>query len=346
MTVISSKRWSCRIYKTILAPIIVKPTEHIINLDLPTRERWGFLVDYKTEVDDLLQCYLKDLEGADFVFDSIEAYKTEIISSDYLEEIEFISSISKFSSNEILVANLYYDVLKFYLGCTAFAFETNGTVLHSRNLDWWTDNNLLSSQSKIFDYQRNGSTVFKTVGWVGFIGVLSGTKPGKFSITLNAVLSKDSAEIAMPISFLLRDILDNAKSYNEAKEILEIETIASDCLLLLSGTNSEELAVIERTPKRFATRLPKNRVICVTNDYKLLENGESSGSELQATSCRRYDRVSELLEYELPTNNEGCFGILQDEKVMMGITVQQMVFNNNTGTIELIKTGSNKVYSG
>ncbi|WNJ17133.1 C45 family autoproteolytic acyltransferase/hydolase [Pontibacter sp. G13] len=318
----------------------MKPTEHIVNLDLPPRERWGFLVDYKTELDALLECYLSDFQGAGFEFDGIEAYKNEIISSDYIEEIEFISSISKFTPNEILIANLYYDLLKFYLGCTAFAFETNGTVLHARNLDWWTDNNLLSSQSKIFDYQRNGNTIFKTVGWVGFIGALSGTKPGKFSITLNAVSSKDSAEIAMPISFLLRDILDNATSFNEAKEILENEPIASDCLLLLSGTSTEELIVIERTPKRFATRLPENGIICVTNDYKLLENGESSESELQSTSCSRYDRASELLGHGLPVNSEGCFSILQDEKVMMGITVQQMVFNNHTGQVELIKTGA------
>ena len=109
---------------------------------------------------------------------------------------------------------------------------------------------------------------------MGFIGALSGTKPGKFSLTLNAVLSKDSPEIAVPVSFLLRDVLENANSFHEAKETLEKTTIASDCLLLLSGTTSDEMVVIERTPKRSATRGPNNGVICVTNDYKLLENGK------------------------------------------------------------------------
>ncbi|KXX69113.1 C45 family autoproteolytic acyltransferase/hydolase [Flammeovirga sp. SJP92] len=319
----------------------MKQTEHIINLDLPPKQRWSFLIDYKSEVDELLQCYLNDFEGADFIFENIEDYKRAVISADYMEEIEFISSISKFSSNEILIANLYYDILKFYLGCTAFAFETDGAVLHSRNLDWWTDNNLLSSQSKIFDYQRNGRTIFKTVGWVGFIGALSGTKPGKFSVTLNAVLSKDAAEIAMPVSFLLRDVLDKANSYSEAKKTLEKTTIASDCLLLLSGKTSSEMVVIERTPKRSATRGPDNGIVCVTNDYKLIENGNGGESELQATSCGRYDRARELVGAKKPTNANECLDVLKDEKVMMGITVQQMVFNNKTGKIELIKTGAN-----
>jgi len=316
----------------------MKKEEYIVNLDLPPEERWKFLIDYKEEVNDLLQCYLNDFEGAEFIFESIGAYKQEIISEEYLKEIEFIASISKFSSNEILIANLYYDVLKFYLGCTAFAFENNGKVIHSRNLDWWTKNNLLSKHSKIFDFRRNGNTVFKTVGWVGFIGALSGIKPHKFSLTLNAVLSNDNPELAKPVSFLLRDILDSANTFEEAKRKLEITTIASDCLILLSGTKSKEMVVIERTPTRFATREAENNFIIVTNDYKQLENNLAEESILQSTSCGRFDRTKELLNKKKPINFEECFNILKDEKVMMGITVQQMVFDNNSGEIKLIKT--------
>jgi acid ceramidase/N-acylethanolamine-hydrolysing acid amidase len=316
--------------------------EHIINLDLPVNERWGFLVDYKTEINELLQYYLNDFEGGEFIFESIGAYKKEIISEEYLEEIEFISSISIFSADEVLIANLYYDVLKFYFGCTAFAVENNGNVLHSRNLDWWTENNILSDYSKVFLYQKNGKTVYKTVGWVGFVGALSGTKPGKFSLTLNAVLSNDSPEIALPVSFLLRDILNTADSFEAAKEKLEQTTIASDCLILLSGTKANEMVVIERTPTRFASRTTEGKFITVTNDYKKLENNTTEESVLQSTSCVRYNRTQELLEKQIPIDFVKCFDILKDDNVMMGITVQQMVFNNETGEVKLIKTGGNK----
>jgi hypothetical protein len=236
---------------------------------------------------------------------------------------------------------LYYDVLKFYLGCTAFAIENEGGITHSRNLDWWTDNNILSSYSKIFDFQRNGKTVFKTIGWLGFIGALSGTKPGKFSLTLNAVSSSDKAEMAMPVSFLLRDILDSSNSFQQAKEKLETTTIASDCLVLLSGINNNEMVVIERTPKRYATRTAQNGYIIVTNDYKELENNLTGESIIQSTSCGRYNRTKELLDDKIPSGSIGCFNILKDDKVIMGITVQQMVIDNNTGNIELIKTVGN-----
>ncbi|NOS93253.1 MAG: linear amide C-N hydrolase [Cyclobacteriaceae bacterium] len=318
--------------------------EHIVNLDLPANERWEFLNNYKSEINELLQYYLNDFEGAGFLFESIGLYKKEIISSEYLAEIEFISSISNFSSDQVLIANLYYDVLKFYFGCTAFAVETNGSILHSRNLDWWTDNNILSKFSKIFHYQKNGKTIYKTVGWVGFVGALSGTKPGRFSLTLNAVLSKDKPEIAIPISFFLRDILNTANSYDEAKEKLEQTPIASDCLILLSGTRPNEMVVIERTPTRSATRTTDQKYIIVTNDYKKLENNTQGESVLQSTSCGRFDRTQELLENQTPTDFVKCFDILQDKNVMMGITVQQMVFINETGEIKLLKTGVNNTY--
>jgi len=311
--------------------------EDIINLDLPPSKRWGFLIDYKNETNELLGYYLNDFEGADFIFHLISDYKKQIISSEYLEEIEFIASISDFSPDQVLIANLYYDVLKFYLGCTAFATEYNGTIYHSRNLDWHTDNNLLGKHSRIFDFQRNGKTIFKTVSWPGFIGALSGMKPGKFSLTLNAVLSNDSPEIALPVSFLLRDILNSANSFEHAKTILETTIIASDCLILLSGTESKEMAVIERTPKRFSTRVSQNGYIIVTNDYKQLENNITGESLLQSTSCGRYDRAEQLIAIHSPENSEECLEILKDREVMMNITVQQMVFNTKNGTIQLIK---------
>ena len=195
-------------------------TEKIINLDLPQDKRWAFLADSTEAVNSLLDCYLRDFEEAKYLFENIGYYKRDIVPAYYLDEISYIASISKFKEDHVLIANLYYDVLKFYFGCTAFAVNTNSTTFHCRNLDWHTENNLLGKHSMIFDFQRKGKTLYKTVGWPGFVGALSGVRPGKFSVTLNAVLSKDKPEIAFPISFLIRDVLASAESYEEAKHPL------------------------------------------------------------------------------------------------------------------------------
>ena len=290
----------------------MKAEEFTVNLDLAPEERWLFLKSLKTEVDELIECYLKDFEGEQLIFDGIELFKDQIINEDYLLEIQAIASFSKFNSNQILIANLYYDILKFYFGCTAFAHNSGNSIFHSRNLDWHTDNNLLSRHSKIFNFTSNGKLLFKTIGWPGFIGTLSGIKPNKFTVTLNAVLSNDGPEIATPISFLIRDILTKANSFEEAKSSLENTTIASDCLILLSGINEKEIAVIERTPTRFATRKSDNGTAIVTNDYKILENFSNENSVLQSTSCDRYDRVKSLIKNEIPKSFDECFNVLKD----------------------------------
>ncbi|MBO6514983.1 MAG: hypothetical protein JJ975_00350 [Bacteroidia bacterium] len=313
---------------------------HTINLDLPPGQRWQFLKAYQGEMKELFSCYLKDFEGADYLLPAIDLYKAEVVSQEYLEEIESIALLTGFTPNETLLANLYYDVLKAYLGCTAFAHEANGRMFHSRNLDWWTDHNILSKHSMIFDFQREGRTCFSAVGWPGFIGVLSGVKSGAFSLTLNAVLGTDSAELATPVTFLLRDVLDQSGSFSMAKEVLENKTIASDCLLLLSGTSVEEMAVIERSPKRSAVRTSDAGHIAVTNDYKLLKNELDETNPLQSTSCARYDRAMERLKRQHPMDPDQCFSILQDQEVMMGITVQQMVFDTIKGDIYLKTTNT------
>lgn len=321
----------------------MKITEHIVNLDLAPHKRWAFLKQYASDINALLDYYLNDFEELNqYLIYAIKEYRSNFISKEYNEEAEFIASISKFNSDEVIIANLYYDILKFYFGCTAFAFQEGDNLFHSRNLDWHTSNNLLSKHTKIFDFQRSNKSNYKTVGWPGFIGVLSGTKPGKFSITLNAILSEDAPEIAYPISFLIRDVLDQETCFEDAKLTLAHTKIMSDCLLLVSGKNMQELVVIERAPNRFAIRETANNFIAVTNDYKKLKSNVTlnSNSILQETSCGRHDRVIELLKTKPPKNLNDCLEILSDENIKMDITVQQMVFNNLKGEIEVI--GNNK----
>lgn len=308
--------------------------EYIVNLDLPPEERWQFLRPFKSEMNELFKFYLKDLAGIEFIYELIPTYRDSFISEEYSKEMATIADITGYSTEEILVANLYYDILKSYFGCTAFAVDNGEQLFHARNLDWHTENNMLSKYTSIFDFQKSEITLFKSVGWKGFIGVLSGMNPSKFSITLNAILSDDPSEIAYPVSLYIRDVLTKAESYSEAKKMLETKNIASDCLLLLSGISKNEFSVIERTPTRYATRNSLNKHIIVTNDYRILEDsGAKSESILSQTSCGRFDRTNQLLKEENLQSMKDCLQILKDEKVQMGITVQQMIFDNRSGRI-------------
>jgi len=309
-----------------------------INLDLPPKDRWHFAKNYTQEINDIITCYWVDLEDyVELIETYLEAYKSLFIPTSYIEEIECIANYCAYTSDQILIANLYYDIVKFAFACTAFAFQKEGHIWHARNLDWWTENDVLKKYTKVFNYTKGGKTVFQSVGWVGFVGVLSGMKPNQFSITLNAIVSDEAPNMAKPITFLLREVLEGDNSFQEAQEILEQTEIICDCLLLIAGTAANEMLVIERTPRSSQTRLAKNGFIIVTNDYQKIAYESKNQSALKDTSCGRYNQTQLLLEKKLPKNPSDCFQILNDKAVKMQITVQQMVFNAKLGLIEVKK---------
>jgi hypothetical protein len=93
------------------------------------------------------------------------------------------------------------------------------------------------------------------------------------------------------------------------------------------------MVVVERTPTRHAHRRAiAGEPLRVTNDYVSIDadTGEPA-NELMQTSCGRYDRIAELLLADPPKDLERCIAHLCDDRVMMGITVQQMAFRASSG---------------
>src|SRR5580658_2391321 len=85
------------------------------------------------------------------------------------------------------------------MACTAFAIDTPSGPLHARNLDWTSANGRLASETIIVNFRRGEQgPLYRTIGWPGFVGCLSGVAPGRFAATLNAVMSDDPFALAPP----------------------------------------------------------------------------------------------------------------------------------------------------
>lgn len=180
-----------------------------------------------------------------------------------------------------------------------------------------------------------GGTRYSLVGWPGFIGCFSGVAPGRFAVTLNAVLSDDAPQVAEPVVFLLRRALDEAADWKAALRLLRDTPIASDCLLLLTGVRAGELVVIERTPTRAAVREASGGFVHVTNDYRALRSGPDLAGPLGGTSCARANRLAALLQEGRVKDVDSAFLALADARVKMDLTVQHMVLHAGTGTVEV-----------
>ena len=301
-----------------------------MDLTKPAKLRWELSAAEEAAARELLAVYQRDLG---LPASLVAELSRPAVRADYWDEMQGIASRAGVPIEEVVCGNLYYDALKAVLmGCTAFAVDTPTGPLHARNLDWWSENDSLrrhTIQTKFIGAPEGG---FTTVGWPGFVGAFSGVAPNRFAITLNAVISDDPLQMAAPVVFALRQVLEEASSFESALRTLQMIPLASDSLLLLTGIREGEMAVIERTPTRAEVRFAENGCVFVTNDYRKMHTGlRNFESQLQATACGRYDRISELVASRAPRNAEDCLSYLNDPAVRMGITVQQMVFHAATG---------------
>ena len=303
-----------------------------IDLRRAPQDRWHLTPIQQQQARELLALYKADLGIEANLEEFLCTSAKELVRADYWAELESLSHLLHLPISDVVLCNFYYDAIKVVLGCTAFAVDTADGVLHARNLDWWTDSAILSKYTTICRFVGGPAGEFTTIGWPGFTGAFSGIAPGRFAITLNAVLSLEPLIPSMPVVLLLRRVLEEAKSFDEALTILSGTALTCDCLLLLTGIRPGEYAVIERTPSRSAIRRGASGFVCVTNDYlQLPASGALPTTELLATSCQRFNRVDHLVSEERPVNAADCFSYLSDPAVKMGITVQQMVFQASTG---------------
>jgi hypothetical protein len=310
--------------------------EITVDLRRPAEERWRLTPGQREQARELFRVYKADLGLGPEAGALVVSMANGLVRPAHWAEMESLATELALPSSDAVLCNLYYDALKAALGnlfgCTAFAVDTPEGVLHARNLDWWTEGSALSRFTAVCRFVGAPAGEFTTVGWPGFIGAFSGVAPGRFAITLNAVLSTDPVQLGTPVVLLIRTVLEEARTFEEARGILSQTPIPCDCLLLLTGTRPGEMVVIERTPGRHAMRGPRDGYVCVTNGYQVL-NAEpgSAPSGLMATCCQRFERASELVRNAPPQTAEACFGYLSDPEVRMNMTVQQMVFRAATG---------------
>jgi acid ceramidase len=310
--------------------------ELTVDLRCAPENRWHLTPLQCTQARELLALYTADLglrpDVAQFLTSSVK----DLVPRDHWREMESLSRAMELPLSDVVLCNLYYDALKVVLsrafGCTAFAIDAPGGILHARNRDWWTENSALARYTTLAHFVGGPAGKFSIIGWPGFVGVLSGIAPGRFAVTLNAVLSTDPTQLATPVVFLLRTVFEQAATFDDALALLNETPLPCDCLLLLTGVRVGELVVIERTPSRHALRYAKNGYVSVTNGYQELNAGIGSApSELLATWCQRFERVEALIQNRLPQNPEDCFTYLNDPQARMNMTVQQMVFRAATG---------------
>ncbi|MFL6796893.1 MAG: hypothetical protein ACJ8F3_05725 [Xanthobacteraceae bacterium] len=184
--------------------------------------------------------------------------------SPYLAEIRAIA-------NGVGLPGIWFLNGSYQWGCTAAARDENGAPWLVRTLDWPFPG--LGRHLAVMR-MRGPAGEFLNVSWVGYAGVLTAVAPRRFAAAINqAPLRRrthapwlrpfDIAANALhtwsvrfcPPDHLLRHVFETCENFAEARRKLETEPVARPVIFTLTGCQSGERCVIERTEEGYATRV-------------------------------------------------------------------------------------------
>lgn len=273
-----------------------------------------------------------------------------LLGGNYRSEISELADVFGVAGEDVLVANLAYDLAN-NAACSTFV-QTQGRPLHARNLDWVFPGSLLRSSTTLFHVIGAPSGDYAMVGWPGFFGALTGMAPGRFSVTVNFVRHAEASGPAAalgravsgywPVPWLVRRAFDECASFDEAVRLLSREPVLSPVLLTLAGVERGEGVVIERGPDDYLRREPARGLICTTNHYVSDAYEDDNVDLSDSDSEERYDFLESTLDGE-PTESSDAVEALSASVLASEITQHQVAMSPAYGIIRVAVPGHGSI---
>ena len=263
----------------------------------------------------------------------------------YLFHFDINNYVSDELKNEILgvslsfaneydyIANKYMRILAYHaahdlghalnnyslVGCTSFAAWGNNTldgeIIHARNFDFYFGDDF-AKEKVILILRPDIGYSFISYSWPGMMGVVSGMNEKGLAVTINASMSEPPTSASLPISILVREVLQFTSNLEEAiNYISEKEIFVSESIMISSATENKTI-IIEKTPAKQGVFENNELLICsnhfqsdtFTNDSINIKNIE------QTDSKKRFNRVTELIAHHKTINVKNAISILRDRQ--------------------------------
>ncbi|RDD41403.1 Acid ceramidase [Trichoplax sp. H2] len=330
-----------------------------VNLDSAPQERWMQLASKKKHelagmigvVKNFTRIFFKNLL-VDWV-DKDWGALADKIPKPYSDEIKGIAKAANIPLGEIVLYNIFYEI--FSVCTSVVAQDKNGKIYHARNLDFglflgwdfkrdtWLLTEYLRPLVVNVDYQRNGKTVYKSVSFVGYVGVLTGIKPGVASVTINERFISDGGYIGLIewvlglndakfMSLLLRDTLDKASSYQDAVNVLVEPQLIAPAYFIVAGTKSGEGCVITRSREKTDNIMSLN---ITSNVWYVVETNYDNWNKPPVTDDRRTPAkacLNKVTQQHISLPN--IYNVLSTKPVRNKLTTYTALMEPSTGHLE------------
>ncbi|XP_076064702.1 acid ceramidase-like [Oratosquilla oratoria] len=247
---------------------------YIINLDLPPEERWKELITNKKNKIAAVTSYVESLVRyafGDKVYSIIDRNLLKVaasLPSPYREEIQGIAKYSDLPVSYITLYNIFYEAVSL---CTSIVTQSkDGRIYLGRNLDtgvflgWdsknttWRVSEMLRPLTVQLEWRKENATVFKSINFAGFIGVLTAMKENNFSLSVNRRFAVDGGFMGLLewilfddhkqkwVTFLTREVMEEANMFYGARAQLANSRLLAPVYYILAGTKRGEGAIVTR----------------------------------------------------------------------------------------------------
>ncbi|XP_021963900.1 acid ceramidase isoform X2 [Folsomia candida] len=254
------------------------PDEYLINLDLPPEYRWVQVAEEKgmlvSAMLNNLKNYTLSLFGGELFsyVDALMPLLGRTLPPPFRDEMRGMSEISGIPFGELVLYNVFYEL---FTVCTSILAQdtANDLLFHARNLDFglflgwdaknqtWLTTEFLRPLVIKLTFTRGNRTIFQSVNFAGYIGILTGLKKDAFSLTINErfnikggffgvlewILGKKDIKW---LGFLTREVMENATSYEEAKALLTKSALLAPAYYILGGVRPGQACVITRGQRK------------------------------------------------------------------------------------------------
>ncbi|KAM5193576.1 N-acylethanolamine-hydrolyzing acid amidase-like [Mantella aurantiaca] len=300
-----------------------------ISLDLPPEQRWKTILSYYNHT------YLK--ESMEFVFETVvpkwaraiicplaEVDIILFVREPYAGEMRGIARTLGISVGYVLAINFAYEATAY---CTSIiAQDTKGNIYHGRNLDYDFPD-ILRNLTMDLDFIHNGKIAYTGTTFLGYVGLWTGQSPYKFTVSGDAREKGHWWENAIsaffkrssPVSWLVRDALNNARDFEAAALHLSKTPIIADTYYIMGGTKPREGLVITRNRNGPADLWPLDPQ---NGEWFHVETNYDHWTTPPAFDDRRTPAINALnATGQANINAESLFKVLSVEPVLNHLTI-------------------------
>jgi len=229
------------------------PKEYKLDMDLPPYERWkDIILDNKAGIVAFHEYVHSVTHLPDWAFHFASYSHAYNKNPEFAEELQAIANLTEVDFSFLYIVNYLYEISAW---CTSTIVRTaSGKIIHGRNLDFPFERFIANLSAKVSVY-RGSQYLYDADFVLGVLTIHAGIKPGKFAISINERekgsifenLREYLYEDSIGAPYLVRKILENATTFDEAVQMASTVRIIAPAYYTISGVQPHEGVIITRS---------------------------------------------------------------------------------------------------